>query len=76
MLTDEEQDGESSRKVEVGRSTRETVNTYIDRFYYQITDCSRKRCNPSGLQQTIKDDIFCSDYKRDVSRRVSKTLQR
>jgi len=73
---DKEQDGRNGRKVEVERSTRKTVDVYISRFYYQIIDCSRKRCNPSGLRQTIKDDAFCSNYRRDDSGRVSKTLQR
>ena len=76
MSIDEEQDRGNGRKVEVERSTGETIDTYISRFYYQITNCSRKRCNSSGLQQTIKDDTFCSNYRRNVSKSVSKTLQR
>jgi len=45
----EEQDRRSHRKVKVRRSPGKTMNTYIGRLHYQITNGSRKRCNFGSL---------------------------
>ena len=69
-----EQDRSAGREVEVERGTRETMKASNSRFYHKVTGGSWERCDPSSLWQVVQDDVFCGNYKRDISRRVSKVV--
>ena len=45
-------------------------------LYYKATGSGRKRCNPGSLQQIVQNDIFCSNNRRDISKRFGKVVQR
>jgi len=46
---DEEQNRESSTEVEAKRGTRETMNTFNGRLYYEVTGSSWERYDPGSV---------------------------
>ena len=44
-------------------------------LHHKATNSSWERCNPSGLQSVVKNDVFCGNYKRDISRGSGKVIQ-
>ena len=51
------------------------MNTSNSRLYYKVAISSRERCNSGGLQQVVKDDTFCGNDRRYISRRFGKVIQ-
>ena len=45
-------------------------------LYYKVTDSSWERHNPGGLRLVVKNDAFCGNYRRDISRGSSEVVQR
>ena len=63
-----------SREVEVEWGSRETMDISDSGFYHKVTISSWGKCYPSGLWLVVQDNIFCGNYRRDISKRVSKVV--
>ena len=74
VLEDKESDKGNSRKIEVEWSTREIIDSSNGRFHHEVTGSSWERYNSGGLWLVVKNDIFCSNYKRNIGRGIGKTV--
>ena len=44
------------------------MNALDSRFYYEIASSGREECNTSGMRYVIKNDAFCGNNRRNISR--------
>ena len=66
----------TSREVNGEWGTKETVDVSNNRLYHKFSISSRERYNLSSLQYVVKNSIICSNYRENVSKRVSKVVQK
>ena len=59
-------------KVKIEQSTRKTIDIFNSGLYHKVTISSRERCNSSSLQYVVQDNIFHSNNRKNINRRVSK----
>ena len=62
----------TGREVEVEWSTEKDMDTFNCGFYYKVAGSSGEGRDIGGMWSAIKNDIFCSHNRRNISGGIGK----
>jgi len=75
LPTKQESHRATSQQINAKLNTREALDAYIGRLYYEVALSSGIRLNLSSSRQTDENGTFHTYYRENVGRRTGQVIQ-